>query len=64
MGVQQEESENDLLDSILEYVGTEMAQELGKLGGQATVKKHGKEHYRRLAEHMNKVRKDRKESNG
>jgi len=34
MDVQQEEIENDLLDSILELVGIEMAQQLGKLGGQ------------------------------
>lgn len=36
------------------------AQELGKLGGQATKKKYGKAHYLKLAEHMNKVRESKK----
>lgn len=32
------------------------AQQLGKLGGLATKKKYGKEHYQKLAENMNKKR--------
>ena len=32
------------------------AQELGRLGGQATKKKYGKAHYQKLAENMNKKR--------
>jgi hypothetical protein len=38
------------------------AQELGKLGGQATKKKHGTAHYRKLAEHMNRVRAEKRPS--
>ena len=37
------------------------AQKLGRLGGEATKKKYGAEHYKKLAEHMNKVRKQKKE---
>ena len=33
-----------------------MAQALGSKGGKATSKKYGKEHYRKLAENMNKKR--------
>lgn len=33
-----------------------MAQALGSLGGKATKKKYGKEHYRKLAKNMNKKR--------
>lgn len=36
------------------------AQSLGKLGGEATKKKYGKEHYRKLAENMNKKIKEKK----
>lgn len=33
------------------------AQQLGKKGGMVTKKKYGKKHYKKLAEHMNKVRR-------
>jgi hypothetical protein len=33
---------------------------LGKLGGKATSKKLGVEHYRELAQHMNEVKKSKK----
>jgi len=32
------------------------AVELGRKGGKATKKKHGKKHYQKLAENMNKKR--------
>lgn len=35
---------------------SEMAKALGSKGGKATSKKYGKEHYRKLAENMNKKR--------
>jgi hypothetical protein len=38
------------------------AQKLGKLGGQATKAKHGKAHYQKLAEHMNKIVKSKKQN--
>lgn len=31
------------------------AQELGKKGGEATLKKYGKKHYQKLAENMNRI---------
>jgi hypothetical protein len=34
--------------------------EIGKKGGTTTKQRHGKEHYQRLAEHMNQVRKQKK----
>jgi hypothetical protein len=33
---------------------SEIAKKLGSLGGKSTLKRHGKEHYRKLAENMNK----------
>jgi len=38
------------------------AQKLGKLGGLATKKKHGKKHYQMLAENMNKKIKEKKKN--
>ena len=35
------------------------AQVLGKLGGLATKKKYGKAHYQKLAENMNKKKKEK-----
>lgn len=35
------------------------AQELGKLGGQATKNKYGRTHYQKLAKHMNEVIKEK-----
>jgi len=37
------------------------AKALGRLGGLATKKKYGKEHYKKLAENMNKKIKEKKE---
>lgn len=39
---------------------SEIAKALGSLGGKKTFKKHGKKHYQKLAEHMNKVRAEKK----
>lgn len=36
------------------------AQQLGRKGGKATSKKYGPDHYKKLAEHMNKVLAKRK----
>ncbi len=36
------------------------AKELGRLGGLATKKKHGKKHYQKLADNMNKKIKEKK----
>ena len=57
MSETQEDSENDLLDSILELVGIEMGKELGRSGGQATLEKHGKEHFSKIAKGWVKGRK-------
>jgi hypothetical protein len=38
-------------------------QKQGKKGGKTTLKKYGKAHYRKTAEHMNKVLKARREKN-
>lgn len=35
------------------------AKALGKKGGEATRKKHGKEHYQKLAAHMNEVKRSK-----
>lgn len=40
---------------------SEIAKALGSLGGKKTSKKYGKEHYKKLAAHMNKVKAERKE---
>jgi hypothetical protein len=40
----------------------EAQRELGRQGGLTTKKKYGKEHYQKLAEHMNKVRAEKKKA--
>lgn len=40
----------------LKQLNEERARGLGKLGGQATKKKYGKEHYQKLAKNMNEKR--------
>ena len=39
----------------------EMAGILGSLGGRSTSDKYGKEHYRKLAENMNRKRREKRE---
>ena len=39
---------------------SEMAKKLGSMGGKATSKKYGKGHYQKLAENMNKKKKEKK----
>ncbi len=36
-------------------------QELGRQGGLKTKKKYGKEHYQKLAKHMNEVKRQKKQ---
>ena len=38
----------------------EVLRKIGSMGGKATLRKHGKEHYRKLAAHMNQIKKDKK----
>src|SRR3954469_14861257 len=38
----------------------EMARTLGSLGGRSTSDKYGKDHYRKLAENMNRKRREKK----
>ena len=40
----------------------EHAKALGRLGGLATKKKHGKRHYQRLAKNMNRKIKEKKDA--
>lgn len=44
------------VDSLLKKIMKAM----GAVGGRTTKKRHGKEHYQRLAAHMNKVKADKR----
>jgi len=42
----------------------EALRSIGSEGGKTTAKRHGKEHYQKLAAHMNKVREQKKGKKG
>lgn len=44
-------------EGIKYYMKNKAAQQLGKMGGLATSKKYGREHYLKLAENMNRKKK-------
>jgi len=48
---------------IISKYFTEIGRKGGLIGGAVTKKRYGYEHYRKLAEHMNKVKKEKKEAN-